>query len=99
MPEIEKMPEAQIINKLKEEMDILKKEIDDLKQKEIKRIYNCFLEQNYEDKFHTNIETVLAALIGAEGKEEEINKYNSLKKNYISEIKRIRFFDHIYTRK
>ena len=99
MPEIEKMPEAQIINKLKEEMDILKKEIEDLKQKEIKRIYNCFLEQNYEDKFHTSIETVLAALIGAEGKEEEINKYNSLKKNYISEIKRIRFFDHIYTRK
>ena len=99
MPEIEKMPEAQIINKLKEEMEILKKEIEDLKQKEIKRIYNCFLEQNYEDKFHTSIETVLAALIGTEGKEEEINKYNSLKKNYISEIKRIRFFDHIYTRK
>ena len=91
--------EFQMINKLNDEMEKIKKEIDDLKQKEINRIYLCFLEQNYENKFHTNIEIVLSALIGFEGKEAEMNKFKSVKKNYISNMKQIRFFAHNYTKK
>ena len=97
--EIEKLPETQMINKLNNELEKIKKEIVDSKQKEIKRIYNCFLDQNYENKFHTNIETVLAALIGYEEKDAEVNKFNSIKKNYISDMKRVRFFDLKYLRK
>ena len=91
--------EFQMINKLNDEMEKIKKEIDDLKQKEINRIYLCFLEQNYENKFHTNIEIVLSALIGFEGKEAEMNKFKSVKKNYIANMKQIRFFAHNYTKK
>ena len=91
--------EFQMINKLNDEMEKIKKEIDDLKQKEINRIYLCFLEQNYENKFHTNIEIVLSALIGFEGKEAEMNKFKSVKKNYIANMQQIRFFAHNYTKK
>ena len=91
---IAKLPETQIINKLNNDIEKIKKEIDDSKKKEINRIYNCFLEQNYENKFHTNIETVLAALIGDEEKDAEMNKFNSIKKNYISALKSIRFFEY-----
>ena len=97
--DITNMPEVHIINKLNNEIEILKKEIVELEQKEINRIHFCFLEQNYEHKFHTNIETVLAALVGAERKEAEMNKFQIVKKNYISKIKRIRFFAHKYTQK
>ena len=97
--EISKLPETQIINKLNEEIEKIKKEIDDLKQKEINRIFNCFLKQNYENKFHTNIETVLAALIGYEEEVAEVDKFKSLKKNYIANSKHLRFFVHNYTKK
>ena len=97
--EISKLPETQIINKLNEEIEKIKKEIDDLKQKEINRIFNCFLKQNYENKFHTNIETVLAALIGYEEEVAEVDKFKSLKKNYIANSNHLRFFVHNYTKK
>ena len=58
------------------------------------RIFKCFIENNYEEKFNTNIETVLSALIGTDAKDTEMNKYNVVKKNYISKLKKIRFFDH-----
>ena len=97
--DIEKLPETKIINKLNNDIEKIKKEIDDSKQKEINRIYNCFLEQNYENKFHTNIETFLAALIGDEEIDAEMIKFNSIKKNYISDLKSIRFFEHKYIKK
>ena len=97
--DISNMPEVHIINKLNKEIEILKKEIAELEQKEINRIHICFLEQNYENKFHTNIETVFAALVGFERKEAEMNKFQLVKKNYISNMKRIRFFDHKFTQK
>ena len=97
--DIEKLPETKIINKLNNDIEKIKKEIDDSKQKEINRIYNCFLKQNYENKFHTNIETFLAALIGDEEIDAEVNKFNSIKKNYISDLKSIRFFEHKYIKK
>ena len=97
--DIEKLPETKIINKLNNDIEKIKKEIDDSKKKEINRIYNCFLEQNYENKFHTNIETVLAALIGDEEIDAEMIKFNSIKKNYISDLKSIRFFEHKYIKK
>ena len=97
--DITNRPEIQLIIKLNEKIDILKKEIADLKQNEIHRIYECFLEKNYENKFHTNIETVLSALIGLEAKDAELNKFKFAKKNYISTMKQIQFFDHNYSRK
>ena len=96
--QISNFPEAKKINKLNEEIEVIKKEIDDLKQKEVNRIFICFLEENYENKFHTNMDNVLAALIGFEGKEAEMSRFQSVKKNYITHKKRVRFFAHDYTK-
>ena len=65
-----------------------------MKKIEINRIYKCFIEKDYENIHHTNIDTVLAALIGLDEKDTEVNKYNSVKKNYITSIKQVRFFIH-----
>ena len=97
--ELTNSPEVNKINSVKKLVEKIKNEIMELKRNEIKRIFKCFIENNYEEKFNTNIETVLSALIGADAKDTEMNKYNVVKKNYISKLKKIRFFDHEHIRK
>ena len=93
--EIINMPEILMIEKIQKKIDKIKKEIDELKSNEMKRIYKCFIEKNYENIYHIDIGTVLGALIG-EAKDTEINKYNLAKKTYVTSIKQIRFFDRKY---
>ena len=109
--ELEKLLEEEkdqnIVKKLKDNLlqfksndeEEQKKINANLKKEEIKRISKCFIENNYEEKYHTNIETVLSALIGTDAKDTEMNKYNTHKKNYIAKLKKIRFFDHEHIRK
>ena len=97
--EIIKLPEVEYIREIKKKIKKLETDILELKKKEIRRIYRCFIEFDYETKFHTNIETVLSALIGIDAKDTEMNKYNLIKKEYISSLKKIRFFDHEHIRK
>jgi hypothetical protein len=97
--DITKLPEINRINNVKKHIEKIKKEIIELKKNEIKRISKCFIENNYEDKYHTNIETVLTALIGTDAKDTAMNKFNLDKKNYLSKLKKIRFFDHEHIRK
>ena len=93
------LPEINRINKIKKHIEKIKNEIVQLKKNEVKRITKCFIENDYEEKYHVNIETVLAALIGEDAKDTEMNKYNINKKNYITKLKKIRFFDHEHIRK
>ena len=97
--EIIGLPELNKINKIKKHIEKIRDDIIQLKKNEVKRITKCFIENDYEEKFHTNIETVLAALIGEDAKDTEMNKYNINKKNYITKLKKIRFFDHEHIRK
>ena len=97
--EIIDLPELNKINKNKKHIEKIRDDIIQLKKNEVKRITKCFIENDYEEKFHTNIETVLAALIGEDAKDTEMNKYNINKKNYITKLKKIRFFDHEHIRK
>ena len=57
-----------------------------MKKIEINRICKCFIEKDYENKYHTNIDNVLAALIGLDEKDTEINKHNPAKKYYVTSI-------------
>ena len=97
--EITNLPEVNRINKVKKHIEKIKKDIVEVKKNEIKRISKCFIENDYEEKYHTNIETVLAALIGIDAKDTEMNKFNLNKKDYLSKLKKIRFFDHEHIRK
>ena len=97
--DIIKNPDVSYIDKIKKHIEQIELDIIELKKKEINRIYKCFIEYDYENKYHTNIETVLSALIGVDAKDTEMNHFNMEKKNYITTIKNIRFFDHEHTRK
>ena len=97
--ELMNLPEVNRINNVKKHVEKIRNDIILLKKNEIKRISKCFIENNYEEKYHTNIETVLSALIGTDAKDTEMNKYNTHKKNYIAKLKKIRFFDHEHIRK
>ena len=97
--ELINLPEVEYIKKIKKNINQIESDILELKKKEIRRIYRCFIEFEYENKYHTNIETVLCALIGIDAKNTEMNKYNVIKKEYISTLKKIRFFDHEHIRK
>jgi hypothetical protein len=97
--EIIKMPEVDYIKEIKKRILQIENEILELKKKEIRRIYKCFIEFDYENKYHANVETVLSALIGLDAKDTELNKYNVVKKEYISSLRKIRFFDHEHIRK
>jgi len=65
-----------------------------MKKIEINRIYKCFIEKDYENIYHINIDTVLSSLIGFDEKDTEVKKHNSVKKNHITSIKQVRFFIH-----
>ena len=97
--DIIKRPEVSYIDKIRKHIEQIEHDIIDLKKNEINRIYRCFIEYDYENRYHTNIETVLSALIGIDAKDTEMNHFNIEKKNYISTIRKIRFFDHEHTRK
>ena len=97
--EVINMPEIITIKKLEKQIQNIKEEISELKKNEIDRIIKCFIEKNYENIFHTDIETVLAALIGLDEKDTEVNRFNVAKRNYLSSIKQIRFYDHNYVSK
>ena len=97
--ELMNIPEINKINNVKNHIEKIKNDIIILKQNEIKRIFKCFIENNYEEKYHTNIETVLTALVGPDSKDNEINQYHIVKKNHILKLKKIRFFDHEYMKK
>ena len=97
--DIIKRPEVSYIDKIRNHIEQIERDIIELKKYEINRIYRCFIEYDYENRYHTNIETVLSALIGIDAKDTEMNHFNIEKKNYISTIRKIRFFDHEHTRK
>ena len=67
--EIMNLPEVNRINNVKKHVEKIRDDIIQLKKNEIKRISKCFIENNYEEKYHTNIETVLSALIGTDAKD------------------------------
>jgi len=86
-------PKIEKINLMKEEINNLNIEIKQLKLDEANRIIKEFIENEYEKRYNVIIDIVLSALFGEINKENELNKYFRLKKEYINNIRKIRFFD------
>ena len=72
----------------------IENEFANLKKKETLRLFKEFVENDYENKYHVKIEVVLAALLGEHNKNIEINKYSKYRKDYIDELKNIRFYQY-----
>ena len=82
------------IEELKVKIKSIEKEIFNLKKNETLRLFKEFVENDYANKYHVSIDIVLAALLGEHSKNIEINKYSKYKKEYLEELKNIRFYQY-----
>ena len=82
------------LDQLKLKIKEIEGEIMVLKRDEINRVFKEFVENDYQNKYHVQIDMVLAALLGEHSKNIEINKYSKFKKEYFDELKNIRFYQY-----
>ena len=82
------------LDELKSKIKEIEEEILVLKKKETNRLFKEFVANDYQNKYHVSIDVVLAALLGEHCKNIEINKYSKFKKEYLDELKNIRFYQY-----
>ena len=92
--DIIKMPMIREKNKLEEKIKELEAEIQNMKDNEIKRIFKEYIDNDYQNKYHASIDVVLGALLGEHSRNIQVNKFNSFKKEYLDEMKNIRFYEY-----
>ena len=92
--EIEKISEMDDIKQLQIKIKEIEIEMENLKNKEIKRIFKEFIANDYQNKYHVSVDIVLAALLGEHTKNIEINKFAKFKREYIEAIKNLRFYEY-----
>ena len=92
--EIEKMEEMGKIEELQNKIKNIENEIVEIKNKEIMRIFKQFVENDYQHRYHVSIDVVLAALLGEHMKNIEVNKFAKFKKEYLDNLKNIRFYEY-----
>ena len=92
--EIEKIPGMDDIEEFQKKIKSIENEIVELKNKEIIRIFKKFIENDYQNKYHVSIDVVLAALLGEHMKNIEVNNFAKFKKEYLENIKNIRFYEY-----
>lgn len=78
------LPSIESIGKLANRKEKIEKELKLLRKKEMLRLFKEFIENNYENKYHASIETVIAALVGELKKDKELVEFSKIKKvNFI----------------
>ena len=77
-------------NKIKE----IEKEIENMKNDEIKRIFKEYIANDYQNKYHAPVDVILAALLGEHTKNIEVNKFSKFKREYFDAIKHLRFYEY-----
>ena len=92
--EIEKMDGMENIEILQTKIKNIENEIIELKNNEVIRIFKEFVENDYQHRYHVTIDVVLAALLGEHMKNIEVNKFAKFKKEYLDNLKNIRFFEY-----
>ena len=90
----DKMPEINEINNFQKKIISLNKQLEEMKKKEIQRIFKEYTDNEYEKVYHAPIEIVLGALIGEHARNIQMNNYNIYKKGYLDELNTIRFFEY-----
>ena len=93
------MPEFIEIKNLRKKIQLLNEQIEELKSKEIKRIFIEYTYNDYEKIYHAPIDIVLGALIGEHSRDIELSNYNSFRKGYLDDLKIIRFYENRKRRK
>ena len=63
-----------------------------MKRKELNRLFKEFFINDYQNKFHVVIETVIGALVGENKRDHEMVKYAKMKKDYFDNIRYIQYY-------
>ena len=92
--EIEQLPEMNEIENIQMNIKVIEKEIEKLKNEEIKRIFKEFIANDYKNKYHVSVDIVLSALLGEHIKNIEVNKFAKFKREYFESIKNLRFYEY-----
>ena len=79
------------IDKIKFLLQELLDEIDKNEINELKRLSKEFVNNNYEEKYGVTVEVIIAALCGEEKKDERINIFTKMQKEYKDNIKKAEF--------
>ena len=88
--------EYQDYSNLSNELFLLKKEKEELKIKEMDRIFNEFQKNNYKERFQIDKKTVINALIGEDNLENELIKQDRRERDYIYKLNKIKLYQSKY---
>ena len=91
---LEKIPELIEIKNMNEKIKSLEEKIEEIKNKEIYRIFREYIDNDYERLYHAPIDVVLGALLGEHNRNIQINNFNTFKKGYFDVLKNIRFYEY-----
>ena len=92
--DITKLPALDEINNLEKEIKEMENNISDKKKNEINRIFKEFIDNDYQNKYQTTIDVVLGSLFGESMRNKQVNKFNAFKKEYMDEMRNIRFYEY-----
>ena len=81
---------------LSNELFLLKKEKDELKIKEMNRIFKEFQRNNYKERFQVDKKTVINALIGEDNLDNELIRQERRERDYIYKMKKIQLYQSSY---
>jgi len=81
---------------LSNELFLLKKEKDELRIKEMDRIFKEFQKGNYKDRFQVDKKTVINALIGEDNLENELIRQERRERDYMHKMKKIQLYQTNY---
>ena len=85
-------PIIQKISDLAAQSSEIEYEIIKMKRKELNRLFKEFFINDYQNKFHVVIETVIGALVGENKRDHEMVKYAKMKKDYFDNIRYIQYY-------
>jgi len=86
-------PSIQIISNLVEASNIIELDLINLRRAEMDRLFKEFFENNYEEKFKANLETVIGALVGENKRDIEMIRFYKMKREYNDNMKVVQFFN------
>jgi hypothetical protein len=86
-------PSIQMISNLAAASNIIELDLINIKRAEMDRLFKEFFENNYQEKFNANLETVIGALVGESKRDNEMIRFYRMKREYYDKMRVVQFFN------
>ena len=86
-------PSIQMISNLAAASNIIELDLINIKRAEMDRLFKEFFENNYQEKFNANLETVIGALVGESKRDNEMIRFYRMKREYHDKMRVVQFFN------